>query len=205
MKQTTNNLLSVMLLLIILSSCITKSEKQNREVATQTTESVQDSVEILTPELYGLYLEVDSGVSCKEIRLPVSLEEYIDTHNGYPEYQPTERLVEYLKEHDLAGGEYRCHAIPFGNKHICVMLIWLARAENEYYFVVTADKKGFIASSLIAQSVEDGILSFTLNEDLTILTRQRKWVYDEKEDTNLLKETGVEKRQVMINGEILSI
>lgn len=199
MKKTCY-LLSAILLLMV-SSCMGKMEKQNQDATPIIAENIPDTARRSLPEIYSLYLKSDSG-KYKEMALPLSSYVVLDLINKNPGYQPTDKLRDHLKKKELEAAKYQCYTIPSVDNRTAVMLVWLAKGESEYYVVVTANEKDIIDSSVISQSIENGIISYIIEDNFSIRSARRMWTYDKEEDIKYLEGKDAMQYQIMAGGAI---
>lgn len=140
------------------------------------------------------------------ISLPISLGTYLKFSSEYPSYQPANYLISFLKTIEFDGSEYQCHILPFSNKNILPILLWICRGDNEYYLVVTVDvNQGRVIDHLsVGKSTDNDVISFYINGDFNISQYQAQIVYNESNNAyDVVDKQMLNNYQIAVDGKII--
>ena len=181
MKAIFYPLFALIIALTMIFSCSGKRNKATQYNNNANESNIENNADFLTAitETRNSFI-VSDNEKFETISLPFSLDLYLKNHSNYPAYQPTDRLISYLKKVDYEGSEYNCYLLPFSNGNIFSMLLWVCRGDNEYFLIITADvEKEEIIDSLIIGKLTDIIISFVIYENFNIELFEAEFTYNE--------------------------
>lgn len=194
---------TVCIILTLLISCSGKRNKPS-QTNTERNSNSEHVAQQGESEIAGSFIISNSGVP-EAISLPLSLAQYVQAYGDLPTYQPSVKLVDYMKKLGYEGSEYRCHLLPFPSENVMCLLVWVNQGDSEYYFIVTFDLKEnkIIDSAHIGEATDESLISFLISDDFYIQRYRGRYEYSESEDANhIVEKQSLNYIQIESNGQI---
>ncbi len=104
-----------------------------------------------------------------KINLPFSFYNYFEdeySNEKYPNYRPSEKLINFLISKDYEGENYKCFFIS--EKKCKIYVVSISRSDSEYFLLLTYSNNSIIDFKMIGEIGGESPVTFKILKDLTV-------------------------------------